>query len=247
MRPSRARRCAETLLSIGACVGLACERHEVTAPRDTTTGARDVFVAPVHDAAAIEQRAQRARIEPVSARERTLLDARAGREGQGDAGPSATVGSQIQAEFLAVELRQSAGANRPEDGYILRVRLTNRGAARIAVDLRSEPLGGIPFRGAFQAVCLQPDGRFTESAVYPTELQQGEPDRALREVRWMSPAASITVDLHLDWPGTGSRPVRERLIPRRADRYVVQLSMEHRRDGDGSRVATLAPLAVVAE
>ncbi len=243
----RSRRRAETLLAIVSCLGVACERHEVTAPRVTMNGVRPVFVTAVHDAAASEQRAQVARLDPVSARDRTQLEARADGEGRGSAGSSATVGSQIEADFLGVELRQSVGGARPEDGYILRVRLMNRAAPRIAVDLRSEPLGGIPFRAAFQANCLHSDGRFTAGAVYPAALREGAQDNERREVRWMGQGESIMVNLHLDWPGTGSRPVRERLIPRRAGRYVVQLSMEYRRDGDSSRIAALAPFAVVAE
>lgn len=163
--------------------------------------------------------------------------------------PLRVASGELVVHYTKAELlRGHAAPSVAGDSLVLHVRLTNATAQRVGLALQTEWFGGLAPGSPMHGWALQPDGSIYDAPVY-LAIPAGRHDSfADGWVRWIAPRASIDLRLRLDWPGTGSRPMRHRLVSsERAGRFPLQIAARYRREGHGPVVTLFPPVTIALD
>ena len=126
----------------------------------------------------------------------------------------------VRPSALMVELAPAAKVTRAEAGLVLPVTITNRSSEEVVATLTHEWHGGEwPPCDVYASVT--PAGA-TKLAPFAPAFVVGEKLEAA-EPTTLAPGQSVTADLRMDWPGTGSQPATPFMEASVPGRYRVRL------------------------
>jgi uncharacterized protein (TIGR03067 family) len=142
---------------------------------------------------------------------------------------------KLSVSSLAVELIPAAQVTRTKAGrLVLPVTITNRSTQALVARLQHEWHGGIPPSTDLYAV-VRPAKAKSETAFAPVYLLGERPEESGKKAN-LAPGASTTIDLRMDWPGTGSVIVEP--LMKAPGSYRVQLLLVFEAAGARQYVAS---------